>query len=78
MTATLDVRLTRREVAEILGVGVNTIDVHRRRTKAGRGTFPEPAGYFGNRPWWTPEQIAEYQRTRAPGGWHGQMRNRQQ
>jgi hypothetical protein len=59
--------LTRREVAEMLGYRENTIDVYRRRTKAKQGIFPpfpEPSGYLGNRPWWTPEQIAEYKRLR--------------
>lgn len=69
-------QLSRKDVATILEIEPNTVDVYRRRTREGTMTFPEPAGYLGNRPWWTEEQIEEYIRTKAPGGWHGQQRNR--
>lgn len=66
--------LTRREVAEVLGVEINTVDVWRTRPASG---FPEPDGYLGSTPWWKPSTIARFKRNRNPSGWHGQLRNRQ-
>jgi len=80
MTArTVTKQLTRRDVALLVGIEVNTVDVYRRRTREGKmdPPFPEPVGYLGNRPWWSPDDIERYNKQRHPGGWHGQQRNRQ-
>lgn len=60
--------LTRQDVADLLGVKVNTIDVWRRRPSVG---FPQPDGKLGDTPWWKPSTIAAFRRNRRASGYWG-------
>lgn len=66
--------LTRQEVADVLGVKINTVDVWRQRPSTG---FPEPDGYLGSTPWWKPSTIAKFRKNRNASGYWGQLRNQE-
>lgn len=55
--------LTTEDVANMVGVKVNTIRQYRLR-----GVFPAPDGHVGRTPWWKPETVTAWQATRRPGG----------
>lgn len=58
-------QLSRQDIANLLGVRVETIGVHRRR-----GAIPEPDGYTARSPWWFRKTINRWMRDRPAAGWN--------
>lgn len=57
-------RLSTREVADLVGLKVDTI-----RAYVSRGLFPQPDGWLDRTPWWYQRTAEVWQQTqrRAPG-----------
>ncbi len=83
MPETADDRLTSTDIAGMVGVKVETVQVYlhnaRKHRAAGEplpGDLPEPDGYQLNRPWWLRSTVDAWRAARPSATWVRRGRRR--